>query len=92
MCVCGGEGILRSIFQDAVVNSLWGPAALTHCHQNPSDCPYTHVPAPLGARAALGQLAVKCFPGSSYGAAALTSHFAQQIRFAAGVNDVLSGV
>lgn len=92
VCVCGGERDPEINFPGRRGQLSLGPAALTHCHQSLTHCPYTHVPAPLGARAAPGQLAVKCFSGSSYRAAALTSHFAQQLRFAAGVSNVLSGV
>lgn len=64
------------------INFLCSPTA-------PSHCPHTHVPAPLGARVAQGQLTAKCFSGSSYRVAVLTPHFSQQIRPAAGVDDVL---
>lgn len=72
--MCGSGGGLE-------INFLCSPTA-------PSHCSHTHVPAPLGARAAQGQLTAKCFPGSSYRVVVLTPHFSQQIRAVAGVHDV----
>lgn len=78
VCMCVGVVVVGCLEINLLCNA-----------KAPSHCSHTHVPAPLGARAAQGQLAAKCFSGSSYRVAVLTPLFSQQIRSAAGADDVL---